>query len=78
MEFKDYNPDIFRMKRKVLEISASKLAKICKVSRQTIHRIEREGNDYGCESTILLIGLVLDKIAEERGLTSVFESMENL
>lgn len=70
----NYDPKLFKKKRKILEISAEKLAEECKLTRMTINNVEtgRTNNP----STILLIGLVLDVLADEAGMMDVFYEIE--
>ena len=70
----DYDPKLFRIKRNVLGLSQDQLAKECRVSRPTISMVER--NQSLTPSTILLIGMVLDNIADEKGMLETFYAIE--
>ena len=74
MKFKDYDPKLFKIKRKVCQVSTNELADICHMTRQTICNVEsgRSGN----QSTIILIGLALDGLAEEQSIQHVFDAIE--
>ena len=70
----DYDPKLFRIKRHVLGLSQGQLAKECRISRPTISMVER--NQSLTPSTILLIGMVLDNIADEKGMLETFYALE--
>lgn len=70
----EYDFKLFKKKRKVLGITALELAEQCKLTRQTIYNIETGRSDN--QSTILLIGLVLDILADEAGMMDVFYEIE--
>ena len=72
--FKKYNPKTFKTKRLVCNLTLQEIADICRVSRQTIGNIEHDRLSSG--PSITLVGLALDMIAEEKGLTKVFEALE--
>ena len=61
-------------KRLVCNLKVQEIADICGVSRQTIGNIEHGRLVSG--PSITLVGLALDMIAEENGLTKVFEALE--
>ena len=74
MNYADYNPKLFKKKRAILGIKASELAEQCKLTKATISNVEtgRTNNP----STILLIGLVLDILADEAGMMDAFYEIE--
>ena len=74
MQFKNYDPKLFKTKRLVCNLTLQELSDICRISRQTIGNIEHNRITSG--PSITLVGLALDMIAEEKGLTKVFEAIE--
>ncbi len=62
--FKEYDVKTFRTKRQILNVSREDLADICGISRQTIGYVER--GKHCKKSTVLLIGIALDKIYEQK------------
>lgn len=61
---KTYDPRTFKTIRKELGLTSEGLARECLVSRQTISAIENGKDQF--KPMILLIGLVLEKKANER------------
>ncbi len=70
----DYDPKLFRIKRHILGLSQEQLANKCRITRPTISTVERNKNLT--PSTILLIGMVLDNIADEKGVLETFYALE--
>lgn len=71
---KDYDYRLFPLKRKILRKSQKDIAKLCKVNENTIARIEKGENRS--ETTITMIGIALDILAEENGKEKWFKRME--
>ena len=76
MHFKDYDTKLFKTKRLVCEVTLQELADICHTTRQTISNIET-GKSHHYKTTETLIGLALDGLAEEKGLTALFDKLEH-
>lgn len=74
MNDSEYDPKLFKKKREVLGINATELAEQCKLAFTTIYNVEAGRST--CQSTILLIGLVLDILADEAGMMDVFYEIE--
>lgn len=74
MKFKSYDPKLFKTKRLVCNLTTSELADICFTTRQTISNIEQQRTSN--KAMITLIGLALDGVAAEKGVTNVFEALE--
>jgi len=70
----DYNPKLFKKKREALGITQSELAEQCKLTRMTIYNVEKGKTDS--PATVLLIGLVLDILADDAGMMNVFYEIE--
>lgn len=75
MQFKNYDTKLFKTKRLVCEVTLQELADICHMTRQTISNIET-GRSHN-KATETLIGLALDGLAEEQGLTELFSKLEH-
>lgn len=71
----EYDPLLFVAKRKILKLTREQLAKECKLTQMTIYNIET-GKTH-VPSTILLIGLVLDWLADEQGKLNEFYVLES-
>lgn len=69
-----YDHRLFKAKRKILGLTQEELAKQCLVSTATISNIESKNTHYS--STALLVGLVLDWIADEKGMLDAFYKLE--
>lgn len=70
----DYNPALFIKKRKLLGLTQKQLADKCNLTGATIHNIEAKAS--GSPASILLIGLVLDWLADEQGKLDEFYILE--
>lgn len=70
----DYNPALFEKKREILGLSRKQLADECKVTRATIRNIETQ--TAGSAASTLLVGLVLDWLADEQGKLDEFYILE--
>ena len=66
MQFKEYDTKLFKYQRRVLGVSMRKLADICRCDEKTIMNVEN--GTCGRETTIIIIGLALDGLAEEQGI----------
>lgn len=66
MQFKEYDTKLFKFKRRVLGVSVRELADICKCDDKTILNIEN--GVPARETTIIVVGLALDGLAEEQGV----------
>lgn len=62
--FKEYDAKTFRTKRQILKVTMDDLADICGLTRQTISYVEL--GKYCKRSTVLLIGVALDKIYKQK------------
>lgn len=62
--FKEYDAETFRTKRQILKVNMEDLANICGLTRQTISNVET--GESRKKSTVLLIGIALDKIYEQK------------
>ena len=62
--FKEYDAKTFRTKRQILNVTMDDLADICGLTRQTISYVEL--GKYCKKSTVILIGIALDKIYEQK------------
>lgn len=71
----EYDPKLFKKKRKILGLTRQQLADTCHLSRATIYNIESGRSQ--ASSSILLIGLVLDWIADEQNKLEVFYILEH-
>lgn len=71
----DYNPALFEKKRELLGLSRKQLADECKLTRATIRNIETQASSSA--STALLVGLVLDWLADEQGKLDEFYILES-
>lgn len=69
-----YDHRLFKAKRKLLGITQEELAKECLVTKATIINVEGRNTHY--RSTTLLVGLVLDWIADEKGMLEAFYALE--
>jgi DNA-binding XRE family transcriptional regulator len=74
MEYKEYNPKLFKLKRKILNLTCEDIAKICGTTRQTISNIDTGRSKQ--KSIITFIGYTMDLIAKEQGFEEVFELIE--
>ena len=63
------------MKRILCDITQQELADICRISKPSVSHIECGRTITG--PSITLIGLALDKIASEKGLSELFRSLES-
>lgn len=64
----DYDWRLFKSKREMLGLTQTEFAEKCGLSQPTVSAIER--GDYAKKRgvhTILLVGLVLDAVADEQG-----------
>ena len=59
---KKYDPSLFHAKRAILELSQTKLAELCGVSRPTIRAVET-GKTHN-DATAFVIGTMLDELAK--------------
>ncbi len=75
MEFEKYNQESFKVIRQVLNYTQQQIADICGMSRQTIHNVENNKN--ATLPTITLIGICLDRIAEEDGKANIIDIIKN-
>ncbi len=77
MQFKDYDPKLFKTKRKVLDLTMEELAVAARTTRQTVSNIEHGKTKSG--PFITLIGLALDSYAQEKGepYVKLFEQLES-
>lgn len=71
----DYNPALFEKKRELLGLTRKQLADECKVAVGTIYNIEAQPSKSTASIT-LLIGLVLDWLADEQGKLDEFYILE--
>ena len=73
--FKEYDPSLFAIKRKVVGIGAKELGNICHISRQTLHSVEtRKSTNW---QTITIIGMALDELArKDDDYVKIFEILE--
>lgn len=71
----EYDQSLFKQKRELLGLSIGDLAEACHLSKQTMYNLEN--NKKMSRSTILLIGLVLDILADDQGKLVDFYSLEN-
>ena len=62
--FKEYDAKTFRTKRQILNVTMDDLADICGLTRQTISYVEL--GKHCRKSTVILIGIALDKIYEQK------------
>lgn len=72
--FKKYDPTLFRTKRILCGISQKELADICQISKPAVSHIECGRTPTG--PSITLIGIALDMIALEKGLSELFAILE--
>ena len=72
--FKKYDPKTFKTKRLLCGLTMQELADICRINRQTVGNIEHGRVESG--ASVTLVGLALDIITEEKGLTELFEALE--
>ena len=77
MQFKNYDPKLFKIKRNVLELTMAELATSALTTRQTIGNIERGRVKNG--PSVTLIGLALDGYAQEKGeqYVKLFKQLES-
>ena len=77
MQFKDYDPKLFRIKRNVLGLTMEELATASRTTRQTVGNIERGRVKNG--PSVILIGLALDGYAQEKceHYVNLFERLES-
>ena len=71
-----YDPTLFKKKRETLGLTRKELASACNLSVQTLYNIE-----YGKrlhKSTILLVGLILDAIADDNDMMDDIYEIEKL
>lgn len=64
----DYDPTLFKAKREMLGLNQTEFAEKCGLSQPTISAIEK--GHYAKQRsihTLLLVGLVLDALADEQG-----------
>lgn len=78
MQFKDYDPKLFRIKRNVLELTIDELSVAARITRQTVSNIEHGRTKSG--PCVTLIGLALDGYAQEKGelYVKLFEQLESI
>lgn len=73
--FKEYDPGLFAVKRRVVGITTMELRDICHISRQTLHGVETGKSENWC--TITIIGMALDELASRNiDHVKVFEILE--
>jgi transcriptional regulator with XRE-family HTH domain len=71
---KKYDRTLFPLKRKILRKSQKDIAELCDVSENTIARVEKGANRS--ETTIAMIGIALDVLADKKGKSEWFKRME--
>lgn len=64
MQFKKYDAKLFKYQRRVLGVSIRELADVCRCDVKTI--MNAENGTCARESTIIVIGLALEGLAEEQ------------
>lgn len=74
MQYKEYDPKLFKIKRRVLGLTCEDLAKICRTTRQTVSNIDAGRSKS--RSIITFLGYTMDMIAEEKGFSEVFRIIE--
>lgn len=71
----EYDSRLFKKKREILGLTRQQLGKECKLTQTTIYNVEIGITKK--PSTVLLIGLVLDWLADEQGKLNEFYILES-
>jgi len=71
----EYDPKLFKKKREILGLTQQQLGDECHLTRITIYNAETRSANVA-HSSILLIGLVLDWLADEQGKLDEFYILE--
>ena len=77
IDFPEYEQDKIRPVRRYLDVTCAELGDACHLTRQAVSAIEKGVSHQ--KSTVTLLGLALDRIAQERGpeTVAVVEAIRN-